>query len=304
MLITQQYLAFSGWPDTRVLLSLQQIATVEKQSIFFVPNAILVTTLVGEDYFFGSFLDRDLCYNILTCTSNIAKSLVQMELVPGVSPVPSDHSNTSLEVDGIALHDPPLGHRDVELAADIALPYNNTIGVSRYDVDIPALFKKNDVVTLLDRQLPKHRLTDVWHVCWATSVFYRWAIIRIINDIHGPRLSTLSYCSVSRSFLAEQGDLHIQSTEWTPLDRAVEEDVCNIPFLCSRTMKFEHPRTTMLMIGPKNAPASQSQYLYMYQSKSYEEGGDPVRNKDTKFCPEKLIVLTVTQFDGIPLSGN
>ena len=79
MFLTQQYLAFSGWPEGRVLLSLQQIAGVERTTVFFVPNALLVTTTVGEEYFFGSFLDRDQCYNLLTVMVKIAKGLVEME---------------------------------------------------------------------------------------------------------------------------------------------------------------------------------------------------------------------------------
>ncbi len=86
MYLTQQYLAFAGWPEGRVLLSLQQIAEVERTSVFFIPNALLVTTTVGEEYFFGSFLDRDQCYNMLTMMIKIAKRLVEMEFY-------SDHNN-------------------------------------------------------------------------------------------------------------------------------------------------------------------------------------------------------------------
>lgn len=43
MYITQHFLAFSGWPDTRVLLPLQDLKSVEKMNTLkYVPNAILI----------------------------------------------------------------------------------------------------------------------------------------------------------------------------------------------------------------------------------------------------------------------
>lgn len=78
-------MAFSGWPETRVLLALQDVASIEKtNTLYYVPNAILVSTSSGssslekEDYFFGSFIDRDQCYNLLTSLVKVSKRLIDL----------------------------------------------------------------------------------------------------------------------------------------------------------------------------------------------------------------------------------
>lgn len=78
MFITNHYLTFSGWPEIKVVLQLKDISTVEKtNSLFFVPNALLITT-GDEEYFFSSFLDRDLCYSMLNSMVEIEKKLEEI----------------------------------------------------------------------------------------------------------------------------------------------------------------------------------------------------------------------------------
>lgn len=79
MFITQNFLAFSGWPDTRVLLALQCIVDIEKtNTLIYVPNALSIKMADKEDYFFASFLDRDQCYNLLSGMAKVAKRLVEL----------------------------------------------------------------------------------------------------------------------------------------------------------------------------------------------------------------------------------
>lgn len=78
MFITNGYLAFSGWPETRVLIELKNIVDIEKKQMFFIPNALTIKDTAGEEYFFGSFLDRDLCYRMLTPLVLIAKSIGEL----------------------------------------------------------------------------------------------------------------------------------------------------------------------------------------------------------------------------------
>lgn len=79
MYITQHFIAFNGWPETRLLLALENVTSIEKtNTLYYVPNAILVTTSDKEEYFFGSFIDRDQCHNILTSLAKVAKRLVEL----------------------------------------------------------------------------------------------------------------------------------------------------------------------------------------------------------------------------------
>jgi hypothetical protein len=58
---------------------------------------------------------------------------------------------------------------------------------------------------------------------------------------------------------------------------------------------YLHPRTSMLMFGPKNATAKQIQYLYLPEHKS---GGDALGIKKV----HSGAILTATQFEGIPMA--
>jgi len=55
------------------------------------------------------------------------------------------------------------------------------------------------------------------------------------------------------------------------------------------------------MFGPKNAPATQVQYLYL-PCKSNIPGGVKSVEELKAFNPSRGLVLTITQFDGIPMA--
>lgn len=59
-------------------------------------------------------------------------------------------------------------------------------------------------------------------------------------------------------------------------------------------LTFEH------RFGPKNAPATQTQYLYIFSSNAAASGSGPVQLASLN--PSRGCVLTVTQFDGIPMA--
>lgn len=61
-----------------------------------------------------------------------------------------------------------------------------------------------------------------------------------------------------RDFLTAQGDFDISTTDWrvnSPNDPM--EDIAGVKFQQTRELTYQHPRTTMLMFGPKNAPGKQ-----------------------------------------------
>ena len=80
MFITQHYLAFSGWPELRVLLELKEIVGIEKSNtLYYIPNAILINSESYGEFFFGSFIDRDVCFALLNNMSQIAKRLIEIK---------------------------------------------------------------------------------------------------------------------------------------------------------------------------------------------------------------------------------
>jgi hypothetical protein len=99
-----------------------------------------------------------------------------------------------------------------------------------------------------------------------------------------------------RSFLNSEGDFDVVATDWSlftdpPLTKA--QNPGEFPFQFHRTITYLHPRTSMLMFGPKNATAKQKQYLYLPRS------SDASTDSITRACSG--VVLTATQFEGIPM---
>jgi hypothetical protein len=112
--------------------------------------------------------------------------------------------------------------------------------------------------------------------------------------------------------LTEEGDLDIGWGDWMPLTNTkVPEDVSGLPFSFAREFHYSHPRTTMLMFGPKNAPAKQTHYLYLPMKPSAsigDSGSGSGKDKETaaetigKQEVPKGVVMIITQFDGIPMA--
>jgi len=385
MFITQSFLAFGGWPDTRLLIPLQSIASIEKtNTMIYVPNALLITTIDKDEYFFGSFIDRDYCYNLLQSMSSVARHLAKLpdskrvsvydrNLVFGlqsnstslssssetvqnltsttlaairpygnaikslistdtnvanalaaVSPSlqinpnkesslltnksfseTSDYSPDSNDKDlsfqrgqsdimndqskgtspqqttkkSLTVINTPIKSSDIEMSEFKSSNAINTINdevVSNAptsispSIDFSSLFKNYGITSLAHFNLTDSCTNDLWRSFWLNSDGYR-------------------------EFLHLQGDFNININEWKRLDNTnIIEDTTNTPFTHYRELSSLHPRTTMLMFGPKNAPSKQIQYLYIYPSNNSDDLSTVV--------PTNVCVLTITQFDGIPMA--
>lgn len=123
-------------------------------------------------------------------------------------------------------------------------------------------------------------------------------------------LSLSSLIMALSDFLTEEGDLDIGWGDWTPLTNSkVPEDVSGLPFSFAREFHYSHPRTTMLMFGPKNAPAKQTHYLYL-PMKTPTSSGDSGSGKEKESAAvtigrqgvPKGVIMIITQFDGIPMA--
>jgi hypothetical protein len=79
MFVTQHFIAFSGWPDTRVLLQMGSVEKIDKMNtLMYIPNAISIVTNDQEEYFFGSFIDRDQCYYLIKNLLEVEKRIVEL----------------------------------------------------------------------------------------------------------------------------------------------------------------------------------------------------------------------------------
>jgi hypothetical protein len=101
-----------------------------------------------------------------------------------------------------------------------------------------------------------------------------------------------------RNFLVSDGDFDITTSEWRDLpkeaNQLVPEDAIHFPFRQSRQFSFLHKRTTMLFIGPKNAPTSQTHYTLTDISRPPGNFGSG--------SISSVIFLIVSKFDGVPFS--
>lgn len=103
--------------------------------------------------------------------------------------------------------------------------------------------------------------------------------------------------AICSGFLLEEGELEINYTEWVPCASNVPEDVAKLPYCYSRQFNYLHPRTTMLMFGPKNAPTMQTQYLYLPGGRKHA----PDVASLASVHPARGVIMTLTCFQGIPM---
>jgi hypothetical protein len=311
MYVTQHYIAFSGWPETRILLRMSSITSIEKMNTLnFIPNAISIKTN-DDDYFFASFIDRDPCYKLITSMSELDRGLEEQygpnmassNLIFGyqtkrdiLQAIGMDSSVLDLDFSGdksskstvsMTIASPVPSSGENAFAADTASISTTTnaqpsaksnisgdasngsyLARPLNDIDFGGLFKAHDIIPLYEQDLP-HSVNDIWNGFWLESDGYF-------------------------DFLTSEGDLDIKCDEWSPFNQTVAEDVAGITYTHYRRCNYAHPRTTMLMFGPKNAPATQTQYLYLL--------GDSNTGRNSKNKPVKAVILTITQFDQIPLA--
>lgn len=388
MFITQKYVAFSGWPDTRVLLSLAQVKAITKtNTLVYIPNAISITMEDDSAYFFGSFIERDACHSLLNNLSTIEKRI--NELNGAINIEPTDASGENLlelgyqtrqtifrsTADGSISAASPTG----------AVPQNGTAGAGmnssaainrlrRISQSLKTPDRKNRALSpgsdFSDKLSPvNEREEELQEEDGSTrSVLNRDTVVEtnvvqtVRTDVtrsktvvqNGKKLPMLPpkspmsafsnspfakelpevsldglfatrgiellqsenfefpVISLWRSlwlhssgygdFLAAQGDLNIAFTEWIPFDGKVEEDISNLKYSYRRSFSYEHPRTTMLFIGPKTIKTKQEHYLFI-QPNYCGEGGSGKGNQFSldELAPQSGVVLTVTQMEGVPM---
>lgn len=296
LFITNRFLAFSGWPETRVILELQKIENVEKKQVFFIPNALSVNSN-GEEYFFGSFLDRDLCYRMLTSMVMIAKSLNE---ITGETSTPGDsdgkqqpHRKNSLRVRNEGENIEDLNGDDENSTSsssdsdnddfDATRPYD---GYAKYP-DYYNLMSTSNVSCVYEASTPLAS-SLLWRHCWQDKSHFM-------------------------NFLTSVGDFDILATDWIPFTSSLTkaQDPLGLKFQYKRTVDYLHPRTSMLMFGPKNATAKQIQYLSIPELSDEfsppdgsDQGGKELQQVDISSLRKvrHCCILTATQFEGIPMS--
>lgn len=80
MFITQHFVAFAGWKDMRVLLPMRNVLRIEKtNTLLYIPNALtIILEDKGGEYFFGSFIDRDACVQMLKNLVEIERRIIEI----------------------------------------------------------------------------------------------------------------------------------------------------------------------------------------------------------------------------------
>ncbi len=349
MYLTQRFVCFRGWPDTshKRLIPMDTIDHVEKENTAVViPNAIRLYMNNGHELLFGSYIDRDPCYDLLTASIEAEKhySLIKAEGVSRAAsmeavtqelsalrhtasaalPSVPQSSSTSDETDNddvndddtdlererctpVSVDDGPSSMevhlRDVASAEDLTALGCATLGRSSGDnatsaaresplpqqVALDLIFTHNREVTLLQNQALEVPVATVWDSCWRVAEGYS-------------------------SFLHGMGDFDIRIGEWenpsqdgSPVH--CPEDTSPLQFIAKRECEYKHPRTSMLVFGPKNAPAKQVQYLFLQGkgvskfTRSLLHSHKPVSNEDVKPSNSMSgLILTVTKFDSIPMA--
>eukprot|EP01034_Spumella_vulgaris_P023821 gene23821-30092_t len=364
LFITQHFLAFSGWPDTRVLLPLSSIKNLEKcNTMVYIPNAISITVEEGEEYFFGSFIDRVQCFTLLTNLSEIAKRIISIQgnafqpetrvlefgyqscynpfgvvesaaAAGGATTSPNNalemvslqnngevsSPSTADSLVGIALNESASsksndnnnngglttssGHKEVPEY----IPSPNSPLLNESTTKTTTIRKKKIRAPPAPRPVPAVEAffsPEVKDGVNLSTLYADKGITPMLERTFDFSVPDLWRCYFLRGegygdFLLSEGDLNIETGEWSafPTARPQPEDIAKLNFSHSRPFAYAHPRTTMLMFGPKNAPATQIQYLYLPHDVSSGGGGEAL----SAVRPKRGLVLNITQFDGIPMA--
>lgn len=277
--ITQHYMAFIGfggsWEGMRILVALKEIVKIEKTNVMMIiPTAVQVTDSTGEEYFFGSFLDRDSCYSMLL---NISEAEKQLAKIAG-SAVDNRNLNLGYQTgrperpkEDTRITEPRRRTGDLLVAHSDSRVSEDPQAVRAEDmesIDILSFFKENGISLLHEESVP-YAVDAVFKTCW----------------LHGLGFG---------DFLVHEGDLGLRYDEWAAAAVTPEEDKAKLCYSFTRNFVFEHPRTTMLFIGPKNAPARQVHHLYT--------GNNCVALDEWK--PSQVINTTVSKFEGFPFANT
>lgn len=165
--MTNHYVAFNGWPDTKVLISLKEIKSVEKSNaLYFLANAITIYVNDGEEYFFGSFLDRDLCHQTISSMVTIEKSLLELTNPEAINNNKSNEKiakNSSLETVNLSPDQKNIIKVEEKKTeeADKELELVNAVAP-----DYGALLKKSsDIMVMLEEDI-EVSTQDVWMYLW------------------------------------------------------------------------------------------------------------------------------------------
>ncbi len=189
--MTTKNILFSGWPEFRLLVPLHHIATIEKtNSLVIIPNALLITNISGEEYFFGSFMERDLCYTLLKSMVEVSKCLVEI-MDPNDNKVFETPTKSESTEKQIIEHDNALKNTvnsisslfdkldlDEKLGEDIEA-VDESVSSEEEDMSlIPSInfesaLRSDGMHELHTFELP-FKSRDVWKYCWSNISSFRF----------------------------------------------------------------------------------------------------------------------------------
>jgi hypothetical protein len=187
---------------------LHTITSIEKMnSLMIIPNALLITVQSGEEYFFGSFLERELCYNLVKSLVEVSKCLAELSDPAPASPPADNGSSTvqanrrlsnkhlseneaalkntvnslshlidALEKGGDAV-EAAAGAKVAESPADAGYLSSEAedFAPPSGPMDFDKLFKSNSNIVPLHSQDISFKPTDVWRYYWQKSDGFRYA---------------------------------------------------------------------------------------------------------------------------------
>ncbi|CAM9408655.1 unnamed protein product [Scytosiphon promiscuus] len=231
--VTSNHALFSGWRDTKVVLRLSDVVSVEKASTLrIVSNALTFNKRDGESITLGSFLFRDDCYTLILRLVMVSSSISKLNGVSSVSPSGAPHSS-SWGQDSVPDDEGPeqeASPEPSESAPEVSSPRDLTAA----DPPGDAKFEK-----MVDAELP----------C-TTAQAFAWIWGRDTN--------------FWADFLRAQGEMGLTATRWRDTEvqseagRGLRDLFHGETFDQQRELTFTHPRTGFV-VGPKKVFTRQVQ---------------------------------------------
>lgn len=189
LFITQHYLAFSGWPETRVLLCMIDIVSIEKtNTLGYIPNAITIKVEDKSEYFFGSLMDRDQCHSLIKNLIEVEKRITELHGSEGVKinrqleygyQTKSFFNKTKISELGEKNENQKAVDENSIDTAIVEAGDSDDLITEAVEFSFTPFLSNNTVVFLGEHQFSCSS-SELWSKCWLQSSDYRFLNITII----------------------------------------------------------------------------------------------------------------------------
>ena len=262
MFVTAGAIYFVGWGKFKMCINVERIAAVKKDTTALgaVDNALVIEDLDGKSYFFGSFVYREDCMQLIERVRSVKGALIEGGFV---EPTAAEGDAQDNLADGEVSSDKGGGEEDeVEMGSGDESSGNSSGRAFRNEgsvddegtEDVEGRGQLTNIVPKDADQKVKDMveiLSDTLHGTSSAAAFFK-AFWSTPSGNGKPSFYEL--------WLSKCGSQNVEVSPWVASSAGHLHEFSGERFKYRRTAKFLHKRTTHLWMGPPMALVTQTQY--------------------------------------------